>query len=82
MFKAYTDTRSFEWEAYANDKRGAELAMRQAWRTHKKSYKDCQWVSFMPESEFMEDCSFLEIPNATISKRIAYRDREIIWEEK
>ena len=82
MIKAYTDTRNFEWEAYANDERGALLAMRQAWRAHKKSYKDCYWVQFMPESEFLEDMSFLEIPNSTIAKRVAYCDREIIWTEK
>ena len=82
MIKAFTDTRSFEWKAYANDKHGAMNALRMAWREHKRQYSECNWVEWMPESEFIEDISYMEIPNATVSKRVAYRDREIIWEQK
>ena len=81
MIKAWIDTRNYDWESYANDERGAMNALRQAWRVHKRGCDAAGMYGLMPESEFLEDISYLEIPTGTIKKRIAFCDRDVMWVE-
>ena len=78
MYKAYVETRSYEWEAYANTRKGALNALRQVWRIHVKNLHDV-YGRLMSEAEFIEDANILEIPGAAIDRRVGYCDREIYW---